>query len=66
MIAHFLARERGPGRRIPCQLKQGGADGSPALLARPSQASPESSSSRGSPAHRCRQRRSSPLWHSRK
>src|SRR6266568_6500055 len=24
------------------------------------------SSSRGSPAHRCRQRRSSPLWHSRK
>src|SRR5579864_357735 len=23
MIAHFLARERGPGRRSPCQLKQG-------------------------------------------
>src|SRR5258707_4963930 len=38
MIAHFLARERGPGRRSPCQLKQGGADGSPALHGRPSRA----------------------------
>ena len=61
MIAHFLARARGPGRRSPCQLKQGGAAGSPALHGRPSRASPESWSSRGSPAHRCRQRRSAPV-----
>ena len=47
IIAHFPARARGPG--------------SPALHGCPSQASPESWSSRGSPAHRCRQRRSAPV-----
>src|SRR6266699_5483899 len=45
---------------------QAGADGSPALHARPSRASPESWSSRARPAHRWRKRRSAPLWHSRK
>src|ERR1700686_603092 len=64
IIAHFLARERGPCRRSPCQLKQGQWLSSSARA--PLFASPESSSSRARPAHCCRQRRSAPRWHSRK